>query len=135
MKRLTAWLVVSALLVSVIATAPAAEKTAPSKTPQSVFQVKVSNGNLSLEAKDAPRAKVSEEIGKQANITFDSNIGPEEKVTIRLDAVLGLSGLQKASRSSIPRIPRTKVVEYRGWLYWLKGEHSRRQLKSPLHRL
>ena len=99
MKRLQAGLVLSALLVSVIATAPAAEKTGPSKTPQSVFQVKVSNGNLSLEAKDAPLAKVFEEIGKQAGIMVEGNIGPTETVTMRFEKVPLEEGIKRLSNN------------------------------------
>ena len=99
MKRLTAGVVVSALLMSVIATAPAAEKTASSKTPQSVFQVKVSNGNLLLEAKDAPLAKVFEEIGKQAGITVEGNIGPLETVTVRFEKVPLEEGIKRLSNN------------------------------------
>ncbi len=89
----------SALLVSVIAMAPAGEKAAPSKTPQSVFQVKVSNGNLSLEAKDAPLAKVFEEIGKQAGITVEGNIGPAETVTMRFEKVPLEEGIKRLSNN------------------------------------
>jgi len=99
MKRLNAVLVVSALLVSVIATVPAAEKTGPSKPPQSVFQVTVRNGTLSLEAKDAPLAKVFAEIGKQAGIAVEGNIGPTETVTMNLDKVPLEEGIKRLSNN------------------------------------
>jgi len=99
MKRLNAGLVLSVLLVSVIAAAPAAEKTGPSKTPQSAFQVKVSNGNLSLDADDAPLAKVFEEIGKQAGIMVEGNLGPAETVTMRFDKVPLEEGIKRLSNN------------------------------------
>ena len=59
------------------------------------FQVKVSQGNLSLEANNAPLLQIFQEIGKQAKITFDSNIGPEEKVTTHLDRVPLEEGIKR----------------------------------------
>jgi hypothetical protein len=59
---------------------------APGQSP-GTFQIKIGQGNLSLEATQAPLLQIFQEIGKQAKITFDSNIGPEEKVTIHLDRV------------------------------------------------
>jgi len=87
------------MLVLVIAAAQAAEKTEPSKTPQSAFQVKVSNGTLSLDANDAPLAKVSEEIGKQAGITVEGNIGPAETVTMRFEKVPLEEGIKRLSNN------------------------------------
>jgi type II secretory pathway component GspD/PulD (secretin) len=49
------------------------------------FVVKFSKGNLSVDANEASLNKVFEEIGKQAGITVDSNIGPEEKITIKFE--------------------------------------------------
>lgn len=51
------------------------------------FELKVSNGYLSLKADQAPLAQIFREIARQAGITIDSNIGPEEKITTRLDRV------------------------------------------------
>src|SRR6516225_2081453 len=59
---------------------------APGQSP-GTFQIKVSQGNLSLEATQAPVLQILQDIGKQAKITVDTNIGPEEKVTIHLDRV------------------------------------------------
>lgn len=49
------------------------------------FQMKVTNGYLSLEANETPLVQIFEEIGKQARIPIDSKIAQEEKVTIRLE--------------------------------------------------
>jgi hypothetical protein len=54
-------------------------------TKPGTFQVKVNKGLVSLDANEAPVAKIFEEMGKQAGITVDSNIGPEEKITIQFD--------------------------------------------------
>ena len=61
--------------------------------------MKVSQGDLSLEANEAPLGQIFQEIGKQAKITFDSNIGPEEKVTIRLDRVPLEEGIKRLAKN------------------------------------
>jgi hypothetical protein len=63
------------------------------------FQLKVSQGYLSLEATEAPLVQIFQEIGRQAKITFDSNIGPGEKVTIRLDRVPFEEGLKRLAKN------------------------------------
>ena len=45
--------------------------------PARAFQIHVSDGYLSVVADQAPLAQVLEEIGKQARITIQTNIGPE----------------------------------------------------------
>jgi hypothetical protein len=99
MNRFNARLVLSVLLVSVIASAEGSEKTAPSKTPDRAFQVKVSNGALSVDARDAPLAKVFEEIGKQAGIVVEGNIGSAETVTARLNNVPLEEGIKLLSNN------------------------------------
>ena len=54
---------------------------------------------LSLEATDASRVQIFQEIGKQGKITFDSNIGPEEKVTIHLDLVSLEDGIKQLAKN------------------------------------
>ena len=61
--------------------------------------MKVSQGYLSLEATEAPLVQIFQEIGKQAKITFDSNIGPEEKVTIHLDRVPLEDGIKQLAKN------------------------------------
>ncbi|MGZ9241719.1 MAG: hypothetical protein ACXW6K_14660 [Candidatus Binatia bacterium] len=78
----------------------AAEQPRPAKSQApGTFQVKVSQGYLSLEAAEAPLGQIFQEIGKQAKITFDSNIGPEEKVTIRLDRVPLEEGIKRLAKN------------------------------------
>jgi hypothetical protein len=71
---------------------------APGQSP-GTFQIKVSQGTLSLEATQAPLVQIFQEIGKQAKITFDSNIGPEEKVTINLDRVPLEEGIKRLAKN------------------------------------
>jgi hypothetical protein len=63
------------------------------------FQVKISNGYLSLEANQAPLVQILEEIRKQAGITIESNIGPEEKITTRLDRVPIEDGIRQLANN------------------------------------
>ena len=43
--------------------------------------------------------QIFQEIGKQAKITFDSNIGPEEKITIHLDRVPLEEGIKRLAKN------------------------------------
>jgi hypothetical protein len=63
------------------------------------FQLKVSNDYLSLQADQAPLAQILQEIAKQAKITIDSNIGPEETVTVRLDRVPLEDGIRQLTKN------------------------------------
>jgi hypothetical protein len=74
------------LVTTQIAFAQSEKPTLKSQKP-GTFRLNVTEGRLSLEANQAPLAKIFEEIAKQAKITVDSDIGPEEKVTIQLDHV------------------------------------------------
>jgi hypothetical protein len=79
---------VPVLLACLVAMSQAAEQSMPANSqPPGTFQLKVSQGYLSLEATEASLVQIFQEIGKQAKITFDSNMGPEEKITIRLERV------------------------------------------------
>jgi hypothetical protein len=79
--------------------AQSAQSTPASDAISGTFQVKVSQGYLSLEATEAPLAKIFQEIGKQAKITFDTNLGPEEKVTIRLVRVPLEDGIRQLAKN------------------------------------
>ena len=80
--------------------AEAAEQFRPLQTQSpGKFQVKVTKGELSLEASQAPLAQVLEEIGKQAKITIDSNIGPEEKITTSLNRVPIEDGINQLAKN------------------------------------
>jgi hypothetical protein len=88
------------LLACAIGIADAAEKPAkPMTLPQGMFQVKVTNDHLTLEANQAPLAKVFEEIGKQAAIVIDTNLGPEEKITIQFNHVALEEALHRLARN------------------------------------
>ena len=63
------------------------------------FQVEVNEGNLSLDAKQAPLMQIFQEIGKQAKITVDSNVGPEEKITIHLDRMPLEEGIKQLAKN------------------------------------
>jgi len=67
--------------------------------PTGAFQVNVSDGYLSLLANQAPLAQVLEEIGKQARITIQTNIGPEEKITKHLDRVRLEDGIRQLGKN------------------------------------
>jgi hypothetical protein len=67
--------------------------------PRGVFQVNVSDGYLSLVADQAPLTQVFEEIGKQARITIQTNIGPEEKITKHLDHVPLEDGIRQLGKN------------------------------------
>jgi hypothetical protein len=79
----------------------AAERTGTAKAqPLGTFQVKVDQGHLSLEANQAPLMAIFQEIGKQTKIAFDSNIGPEEKITIHLDQVPLEEGIKQLAKNA-----------------------------------
>ena len=71
---------------------------APGQSP-GTWQVKVNQGSLSLEATQAPLIQIFQEIGKQAKITLDSNIGPEAKITIHLDRVPLEDGIKQLAKN------------------------------------
>lgn len=77
-----------------------AEQSKPLQAePTGSFQVKVNKGELSLEASQAPLARVLEEIGKQAGIRIDTNIAPEVKITTSLNRVPIEDGIKKLARN------------------------------------
>lgn len=89
-----------ALLATLAGISPAAEQPKKTETrPTGTFQVNVSDGYLSLNADDAPLAQIFREIAKQARITIDSNIGPGEKITIRLDRVSLEDGIRQLAKN------------------------------------
>jgi hypothetical protein len=89
------------MLVLVLASAHAAEKSAPAK-PQAAgtFQLKAADGAFTLKANEAPLAKVFEELGKQAGIAVESSISPEEKITIELDRVPLEDGIRQLTKNA-----------------------------------
>ena len=88
MKRMRRHIAATVMLACTIGIAHSAEKLGkPTTLPRGMFQAKVTKDYLTLEANEAPLAKVFEEIGKQAGIIIDSNLSPEEKITIQLNHV------------------------------------------------
>jgi hypothetical protein len=79
--------------------AQSAQSTPASDPISGSFQVKVNEGYLSLAATGAPLVQIFREIGKQAKITFDTNLGPEEKVTIRLERVPLEDGIRQLAKN------------------------------------
>lgn len=69
------------------------------KAQPGTFQVKVSKDYISLEANQAPLVQIFAEIGRQAKITFDTNVAPEEKITIRLDRVPIEEGIRQLAKN------------------------------------
>lgn len=99
MRRLGRFMAV--FLACLVTTGRAAEQHRTAKSqPPGTFQVKVSKDKLSLDASQAPLVAIFQEIGKQAKISFDSNIGPEEKITIRLDQVPLEEGIKQLAKNA-----------------------------------
>ena len=91
---------VPVFLACLVTTGQAAEQSRTVKTQTlGTFQLNVSQGYLSLEANQAPLVQIFQEIGKQAKIIFDSNIGPEEKITIRLERVPLEDGIRQLAKN------------------------------------
>jgi hypothetical protein len=89
------------ILALFVTTGHAAEQPKTAKgQPLGTFRVTVSKDTLSLEANQAPLPAIFQEIGKQAKITFDSNIGPEEKITIQLDRVPLEEGIKQVAKNA-----------------------------------
>jgi hypothetical protein len=114
------------------------EKAQPGK-----FQVNISKDYLSLEAQETPLPEIFKEIGKQAKITFESNIGPEEKITIRLDRVPLEEGIKQLAKNvtvfyaedsnKTPRITRVVIIsEEKGTIGRAKASPERVKGEDPL---
>ena len=101
MSLLGSFMAVSVFLACLVTTGQAAEQSAPVKSQAlGTFLVKVSKDRLSLEANQAPLLQIFQEIGKQAKITFDSNIGRDEKITIHLDQVPLEEGIKQIAKNA-----------------------------------
>jgi hypothetical protein len=100
MKRMRRHIAATVMLACTIGIAHSAEKLGkPTTLPRGMFQAKVTKDYLTLEANEAPLAKVFEEIGKQAGIVVDNNLGPEEKITIQLNHVALDEALNRLARN------------------------------------
>ena len=79
---------------------PAAEQPKKTETrPTGMLQVNVTGDHLSVKADEAPLAQVFREIARQSGITIDSNIGPEEKITTRMDRVPLEDGIRQLAKN------------------------------------
>jgi hypothetical protein len=87
------------LLMGGVALAQSEKRSLPAGQTRGAFELKVSKENLSLDANQAPLVQIFQEIGKQAKITVDSNIGPEEKITIHLDRLPLEEGIKRLAKN------------------------------------
>jgi hypothetical protein len=85
-------------VVFVITLAQAAQQPTV-KNPVESFQVKFNEGYLSVNAYYAPLVKIFDEIRKQAKITVDGSIAPEEKITIQFERVALEEGLKRLAKN------------------------------------
>jgi hypothetical protein len=144
MIRLTKYILATIFLNWIFAMPCAAEQPGTAKTQSSgTFQVTVNKDYLSLQANDASLAQVFEEIGKQGKIAFDTNIGPEEKITIRLDRVPLEEGIKQLAKNvtvfyaedsnKTPRITRVVIIsEEKGTIGRAKASPERVKGEDPL---
>jgi len=116
--------------VSLSAEQPKKTETRPTES----FQVNVTGDHLSLKADDAPLAQIFREIARQSGIAIDSNIGPEEKITTRLERVPLEDGIRQlaknvsftytqAANSKTRRIARVVVLS--------EAKRPATQIKTP----
>ena len=99
MNRSGRYILFCMLLASTVGMALAAEKSSALKMQAGTFQVKATKDYLSLDANEAPLAKIFEEIGKQTGIAVESGMGPDEKITIRLDRVPLEEGFKRLAKN------------------------------------
>ena len=119
----------SALLASMITSAQAAQEPTAKDTSES-FQVKFSNGYLSVNAREAPLVKIFDEIRKQAKIAVDGSIGPEEKITIQFERVAWRSDwLGRAGIISL-MMPYSSALERKQSKLWRCANTS---TSTPMH--
>jgi hypothetical protein len=101
MKPLGGFIAVCMGCACLLAVGQAAEQSRTAKSqPPGTFQVKISKDKLSLEANQAPLLEIFKEIGKQAKIAFDSNIGTEEKITIQIEQVPLEEGIKQVAKNA-----------------------------------
>ena len=100
MNRLGKYMVASMFLAWIGTMGQSAEKSQKTRAiAPGTFQIQLSRDRFSLDANQAPLVQIFQEIGKQAKITFDSNIGPEEKITIQLDRVPLEEGIKQLAKN------------------------------------
>jgi hypothetical protein len=100
-RRLSKLIFAIMFLAGMLDIAQAAQQSRTVKTQSpGTFQVNVTQDYLFLEANQAPLVTIFQEIGKQAKITFDSNIGLEEKITIHLNRVPLEEGIKQLAKNA-----------------------------------
>ena len=87
------------VLMGGVALAQSTKRGLPAGQAAGTFQLKVSQGYLSLEATEAPLVQIFQEIGKQGGIVFNTNIGPQEKITVHLDRVPLEEGIKQLAKN------------------------------------
>ncbi len=145
MSPLARVLVLAVLFGATAGISLAAEPSKKTETrPTGMIQVYVSDDyHLSLRADEAPLADIFREIARQAKITIDSNIGPEEKITTRLERVPLEDGIRQLAknvsvfytqdaRSNTRRIARVVVLsEGKGLTGKTKGSPQSEKVNEP----
>ena len=138
MKRMRRHIAATVMLACTIGIAHSAEKLGkPTTLPRGMFQAKVTKDYLTLEANEAPLAKVFEEIGKQAGIIIDSNLGPEEKITIQLHHVAldeALNRLAKNITILYAQVPNDKGRRITRVVVLGEGTKAAAQTDRSIHR-
>ena len=112
-----------------------AQQSEGAKTQPGKFQMTVSKGYVSLEANEASLAKIFEEIGKQAAITIESGIGPEEKITIKFDNVPvedAITQLAKNVSFIYAQDPKTKSTRIARVVVLPEGKDVAGRVKPPV---
>src|SRR5262249_39282048 len=100
MSRLGKYMIASIFSAWVGTIGQSAEKSEKTRAiAPGAFQIQLSKDRLSLDANEAPLVQIFQEIGKQAKITLDSNIGPEEKITMHLDRVPLEEGIKQLAKN------------------------------------
>ena len=100
MSRLGKYMIASMFLAWIGTLGQSAEKSEKTKAiAPGAFQMQLSKDRLSLDANQAPLVQIFQEIGKQAKITVDSNVGPEEKITIHLDRMPLEEGIKQLAKN------------------------------------
>jgi len=96
-KKLTLSLLFAFLFV---ASSPVrAQKLETAAVQSGKFRLRISDGLLFLQANKAPLARIFEDIGKQANISCETSISPDETLTISLDGIPLETGIKQLAKN------------------------------------
>ena len=92
-------LVLASLFLVFALTSAQAAQPPTAKDPAGSFQVKFNEGYLSVDAREAPLVKIFDEISKQARITVEGSVAPEEKITIQFERVALEEALKRLAKN------------------------------------